>query len=238
MTWSRVLLVPLVVAAIASPAPAGLFSRKTKPNPAERVPELLIQLKTGTDEAQRTAAAEELRQYDPKAFPEIVTGLIDALGKDASPAVRSEAAASLGRLRPIAQQTGYALEQAQNNDASVRVRLAARQSLWQYHLVGYRGGKTDMPAGNAAADPSVSAPPGPSTPAQPTSRSRPASRPPAPGRESPEPPLATPPTSLAPLPPAPPVGSEARLLPVNPGLQPNPGISTAPATDGPALPPG
>jgi hypothetical protein len=87
MTWSRVLLVIAVLAGLAAPAPAGLFSRKPKQNPAERVPELLIHLKTSQDESQRASAAEELRQYDPKAFPEIMTALIDALGRDASTAL-------------------------------------------------------------------------------------------------------------------------------------------------------
>jgi hypothetical protein len=244
MTWSRILLVPLVLVMLAPVSPAGIFSRKTKPNPAERVPELLIQLRTSADEAQRTAAAEELRQYDPKSFSDVIPALIDALARDTSPAVRSEAASSLGRLRPISQQAGYALEQAQNNDTAVRVRLAARQSLLQYHIVGYRGGK---PAeGTASANltnGTTSAPPNPTMPAnsrpivQPTSRSGPGTQPTA-GHESPEPPLAMPaarPQSDA-RPPA-------KAGPVNPGLQPAP---TAPAPsrplpssppEGPALPP-
>jgi hypothetical protein len=244
MTCSRILLVPLVLVLLAPVSPAGIFSRKTKPNPAERVPELLIQLKTSPDEAQRAAAAEELRQFDPKSFSDVIPALIDALARDTSPAVRSEAASSLGRMRPISQQAGYALEQAQNNDTAVRVRLAARQSLLQYHIVGYRAGK---PAeGTASANTSngtTAAPTSPSMPAnarpvvQPTSRSGPGTQPAA-GRESAEPPLAMPtvrPQSDA----RPPV----KTSPVNPGLQPAP---TAPAPprplpssqpEGPALPP-
>src|SRR5439155_20092172 len=165
MSRTRALLVSFLLLTLASPAPAGIFGRgKPKANPAERVPELLIQLKTDKDEAKRTAAAEELRQYDPKSYPEIMTTLADALAKDASPAVRSEVATSIGKLRPISQQAGYALEQATANDGSMRVRMSARQALWQYHLVGYRSGKpTEMPAAPAA--PAVSAPPCPSTPA-------------------------------------------------------------------------
>src|SRR5205823_5547833 len=117
------------------------------------------------------------------------------------PPVRAEAAGSLGKMRPISQQAGYALEQAQNNDGVMRVRLAARQALWQYHLVGYRGGKpAETPAANAGAPPTmVTTPPGPATPAvsprgQPTSRG--GSLTPAMVRETPEPPLA--PSSTAP----------------------------------------
>src|SRR5213078_4587461 len=109
-----------------------------------------------------------------------------------STAVRSEAATSLGKLRPVSQQAGYALEQATANDTSMRVRMAARQALWQYHLVGFRSGKpAEMPA--KPADPVVSAPPGPSTPA-PRTAARLAT---GPFRETPEPPLAESPPAPA-----------------------------------------
>ncbi len=239
MTWTRSLFVPLILATLAPSAPAGFFSRKSKINPAERVPELLIQLKSGQDEGERTAAAEELRQYDPKSFPELVPGLIDALGHDNSPAVRSEAASSLGRLRPISQQAGYALEQATNGDATLRVRLAARQALLQYHIVGYRAAKTqDAPtAGSQLAPGDSTAAKSPRPVMQPTSRSSPGQLPGG-GRESVEPPLATP----AARPPAnapPPV----QVFPVNPGLQPVPRMpepprnAPPPSLAGPALPP-
>jgi len=243
MTWSRMLLVPLVLAAMAPTAPAGIFSRKPKPNPAERVPELLIQLKSGQDEGQRMAAAEELRQYDPKSFPDLIPGLIDALGRDNSPAVRSEAASSLGRLRPISQQAGYALEQAQNNDAAVRVRLAARQALLQYHIVGYRAGKPqDAPMTGGSPNSTAAAPAGPAMRppiGQPTSRSVPVN----PNRESPEPPLAVDPRPGTPtIRPKSVVPAPTPSIPTNPGLQAVP--KTAPPTpppanpvDGPALPP-
>jgi hypothetical protein len=263
MSWCRALLVPLVLATAVTPAPAGLFSRKPKANPAERVPELLIQLKTSPDESVRSAAAEELRQYDPKAFPEIMTGLIDALGRDASPAVRSEAAASLGKLRPISQQAGYALEQAQANDGAMRVRLSARQSLWQYHLVGYRSGKPpENPANANKASATVSAPPGPSTPAAAMPRSPAPRGTPNYARETPEPPLAVPPSAGPASPPAVPVSrpkslAPTQLVPVNPPkLQPAPSAPPAaksapaeapppplkltpetPKGDGPPLPP-
>jgi hypothetical protein len=237
MSWSRCVLVLLVLAGLVTPAPAGLFSRKPKANPAERVPELLIQLRTSTDEAQRTAAAEELRQYDPRSFPEIMTGLIDALGRDASPAVRSEAATSLGRLRPLSQPAGYALEQAQNNDSSMRVRMSARQALWQYHLVGYRSGKpAETPSKPNGADATVSAPATrsagtpPSTPAAAMPRQTVQQPRPQHGsvRETAEPPLAVPPgaegTPLSATPVfRPKAAVPTQLIPVNPPkLQPAP----------------
>jgi hypothetical protein len=252
MTLSRVLLVPLLLVGLASPAPAGfgLFSRKPKANPAERVPELLIQLKTSTDESQRAAAAEELRQYDPKTYPEIIAGLIDALGRDASTAVRTQAAESLGKLRPIAQRVGYALEQAQANDGSMRVRLAARQALWQYHLVGYRSGRPAESPANGGGDVTVSAPPGPSTPA--AAMQRPAGARvgiahPGSLRETAEPPLADAPPAVADqgrrVTPAVPASrprtaqpTPGQLIPVSPPrLQPAP-ITPAPAQPAPPAP--
>jgi hypothetical protein len=269
MTWCRVLVVTLALTGLATPAPAGfgLFSRKPKSNPAERVPELLIQLKTSPDESQRAAAAEELRQYDSKAFPEIIPTLTDALGRDASPSVRANVAESLGKLRPISQKVGYALEQAVANDGSMRVRLAARQALWQYHFVGYRSGRPTPEPATGGGEPAVSAPPGPSTPAASMQRPAPprvAQAPHGQYRETPEPPLADPLPAVAGgggLMPAIPVSrpntglpTAGRLIPVNPPrLQPAPASPVVPAEpekagtpsspanpdsgDGPPLPP-
>src|SRR5262249_40361948 len=130
-----------------------------------------------------------------KSYPEIMTGLIGALSRDSSASVRSEAAASLGKLRPISQQAGYALEQAQNNDGSLRVRMSARQALFQYHIVGYRSsGRPEMNAPKDATQPvSAPTPPGPvglvKTPQTPT---RIIMTPQGAFRETAEPPLADP----------------------------------------------
>ncbi len=138
-------LVPLVfLPALAGPGYAGIFFKKSKkPTPAERVPELLAQVKSDGDESKRAAAAQELRQYDPAQFPMIVPVLVEVMLTDSKPVVRAEAAQSLGKIRPISQQAGMALEQALNNDASMRVRLQARSSLLQYHWSGYRSVRKD-----------------------------------------------------------------------------------------------
>jgi len=123
------------------PARAGnLFGKHAKPNPAERVPQLVLILKTDTDEDKRCSAAKELRDYDPAGFPEIVPVLIDALQHDQKPGVRAEAAQSLGRIRPVSQQVGWALEEA-THDSTIRVRLQARTSLMNYRLSGYHPAK-------------------------------------------------------------------------------------------------
>ncbi len=249
MLRCRLLIVAAVFVIGSANASAGIFSRRPKPTP-ERIPELLVQLKSGADESQRVDAAEELRQYDPKAHPEIVSSLIEALGKDSSAGVRAEAAASLGKLRPISQQVGYALEQAQSNDGAMRVRLAARQALLQYHLVGYRSnGKNSNHDPDGAQPVSASSPGTSATVKSPQTPTRIIMTPYGPFRETAEPPLADPPPVVKrPTPVATPVAQPKGLLPSrlipspDPKLKPIPGASWTPApkpatNEGPALPP-
>ncbi len=138
MSYNRFLLALLVSIHLALPARAGIiFGRHSKTNPAERVPQLIVSVKTESDEDKRAAAAKELREYDPAAYPELIPVLIDVLQHDEKPSVRSEAAQSLGKLRPVSREAGWALEQA-TKDSSIRVRLQARTSLMSYRLSGYR----------------------------------------------------------------------------------------------------
>src|SRR5579883_1420308 len=125
MRWCHYLLIAGALAA-AAPAHGGIFKKGPKQDPKTRVPELLATVKTDRDEHKRVVAAEELRQYDFTAYPDIPTILIDVMLTDAKPAVRAEAACSLGKGRPISQQVGWALEQAMAKDGSARVRLQAR----------------------------------------------------------------------------------------------------------------
>ncbi len=153
MKFWRLSLVLITTGALALPAPAGiLFGKKTKPNPAERVPELIVIVKTDKDESKRAAAAEELRQYDPAAHPDIVPVLIDVLMNDPKPGVRVEAAESLGKMRPVSQEAGWALEQAREKDASMRVRTKARYELLGYYWAGYHSDPKvkDAPTANPA----------------------------------------------------------------------------------------
>src|SRR5262249_56649337 len=95
-----------------------------------------------------------------KQFPTIVPALVDALMTDPKPGVRSEAAQSLSKLRPVSKEAGWALEQAVAKDASMRVRLQARSALLHYHLAGYRVGKeaAPAPATTQSAEPPLAAP--------------------------------------------------------------------------------
>jgi len=136
-TW-RLFLALVLPAAIVLPVQAGfIFGRHAKVNPAQRVPELVVAVKTDQNESKRESAARELRDYDPAANPDIVPVLIDVLQHDKSAGVRAEAAQSLGKLRPVTQIAGMALEDALK-DPSLRVRLQARTSLVSYRLSGFR----------------------------------------------------------------------------------------------------
>jgi hypothetical protein len=156
----RILLALVLLAIIVPPAPAGIiFGRHAKPNPAQRVPELIALVKTDKSEGHRENAAKELRDYDPVAFPDIVPVLVDVLQHDPTVGVRVEAAQTLGRLRPVSQDAGAALETALK-DSSIRVRMQARSSLVGYHLSGYRSDSRAVqiaPAPAPAAAPTVAA---------------------------------------------------------------------------------
>jgi HEAT repeats len=157
MKCCRLLLVGLVLSGWTLPAPGGiLFGKHAKPNPAERVPELLAMIKTDPSESKRANAAKELGKYDPAAFPDMIAVLVDVAVHDDKAGVRLEAVQTLGKLRPISQEAGMALEEA-THDSSIRVRLQARSSLLGYRLAGYHGApRPSEPA-------TVSAPPTPNT---------------------------------------------------------------------------
>jgi|SRR5579883_2402609 len=190
-----------------SPAAAGIFSKKPKPTPAERVPELIKTLKTDGDERKRGSAAEELRQYDPAQFPDMVPALIDALLNDNKPAVRADAAQTLGKLRPVSAAVGAALEQAMAKDGSMRVRLQARSALLQYRWAGYAPKGKDEPPAQSKEPPLAADPPPAAPPAQ---------------------------TRLAPV-PAPAVPSGPKPLPIGQPYSPPAVPAKAPAA-GPAVP--
>src|SRR4051812_42970102 len=94
----RLALILFLLALLARPAQAGIiFGKKgKKPTPTERVPQLVTTLRTDGDEHKRAQAAEELREHDPAAFPDIVPVLIESLLTDKKAAVRAEAAQTLG----------------------------------------------------------------------------------------------------------------------------------------------
>ena len=98
--WIGTLL--LFAVASSAPAPAQwLHAKKPKVNPTQRVPELILIIKTDADERKRLQAAEELREYDATTFSEIVPVLVDVALHDKKSNVRMEALTSLARIRPV-----------------------------------------------------------------------------------------------------------------------------------------
>jgi hypothetical protein len=143
--WHVVAVVFISLAVMPLSARAGILFKKSKPNPAERVPELIGIVKTDKDEHKRASAAEELKQYDPAVYPDILFVLADVILTDTSSSVRAEAADSLGHIRPVTQQAGLALEQALAKDSSMKVRMQARYALLQMHWAGYRTSAKEGP---------------------------------------------------------------------------------------------
>lgn len=121
----------------------GIF-RKKKEDPANdrdqgsKVKTLVETLKNDPDEKKRLAAVEELGTHDPRTHTELLPALIASLGSDPSASVRAATAGAIGGLKPVIQNAGVALEQANGSDPSENVRKAAQSALWQYHLNGYR----------------------------------------------------------------------------------------------------
>ena len=143
----RLLLIAalIILPAGATPAQAQFsFLKRSRPAPpSQRVPELILMLKTDSDERKRVQAAEELRDYDTTTYTEIVPVLVDVAHRDPRPGVRAEALASLSKIRPVSPAAGQALEKAAAGDDNWRVRIQAKSALMKYHLAGYAPGRPD-----------------------------------------------------------------------------------------------
>jgi hypothetical protein len=234
----RLTLVLLLAPVLAAPASAGIFFTKKadKPNPAVAVPELIRTVQSDGDEDKRMAAAEQLREFDPVQFPDIVPALVEILLSDKKPSVRAEAAQSLGKIRPVSDKAGMALEQALAKDSSMRVRLQARSVLLQYRWSGWKE-PTPKKDETPTARPKEPAPPQSKEPplAPPVGKAAPVAQ--SSSRYAPQPAsaprLRPAPAAVRVNPPPPPV-RQAEPLPTEPAIPP-----AAPAGDeqGPVLNP-
>jgi HEAT repeats len=125
----------VIVLGLTAPAPGQwMFTKKAKANPLQRVPELILIVKTDSDERKRQHAAEELREYDTTTFAEIVPVLADVLKNDKKQSVRSEALTGLVKIRPATALAAHAIEKAAAEDDALRIRLTAKAALPKYHL--------------------------------------------------------------------------------------------------------
>ncbi len=116
------------------------FYRLPLAEPA-RVRHWVETLRRHPDAAQRLEAVRRLAQSDPRAHPDVIPALVDALRRDPAASVRQLAADTLGRFPVMSSQAGVALEEAMERDPVDAVRAAARQALWEYHLLGYHSPK-------------------------------------------------------------------------------------------------
>jgi hypothetical protein len=107
--------------------------------------QLVETLRNDPDVAKRKAAAAELRDLDPRTNPEVVPGLTASLLRDPSPAVRIEAVEALGKMKPVTEPAGLAMEEAAKTDPDPKVQEALGKALWQYHLNGYRTPQSGQP---------------------------------------------------------------------------------------------
>jgi hypothetical protein len=158
------LLLVLGLAWTPSAPGQSIFSKKPKVNPSQRVPELIVTLKTEKDERKRTAAAEELRDYDSVTFTEIVPVLADVLKNDKKVGVRLEALNSLAKIRPVTTLAGQAIEKAASEDDTLRLRWQAKAALAKYQLAGYSAKKSEPAKGKTTEEPPLATVPEAKTP--------------------------------------------------------------------------
>ena len=124
----------------------GIFKKKTPPqtqakaDPGTTTKQLMATLQSDTDSNRRKAAAEAMRNIDPRTSPEIITSLVSSLQNDPAPSVRAMAALSLGSIKFVYPSAGAVLEAVEKNDPDTNVRAAAKSALWNYHVNGYRSG--------------------------------------------------------------------------------------------------
>jgi hypothetical protein len=161
---TRVVLLVLIAAPTVATADGdGPLSRRPRLLDAARIRQLADIVRSDPDEKRRKAAVTELGDADPRVHPEVMPSLVAALRKDAA-SVRAAAAETIGRFRMVFPLAGDALEQAAESDPSQVVRDAAKQSLWEYHLSGYKSAKGKEAFLSQTAEPPIAKPAGPRPP--------------------------------------------------------------------------
>ena len=163
MTGTRITLVLLVgfltFSSVAHADDDGPRGRRPRLIDGARIRQLADILRSDPDERRRQAAVNELAEADPRMHPDVMPSLIAALRKDAA-SVRASAAETIGRFRTVFPLAGAALENAAESDPSPAVREAAKQSLWEYHVNGYKSAKGTEMFLSQTAEPPIAKPAG------------------------------------------------------------------------------
>jgi len=138
---TRLILAFLLAIGFTLPALAidggGFLHRKSRLDPV-RVRQLIEIVRSEPDARKRRSAVMELADADPRLHVDVIPTLAAALRKDAADSVRIAAAEVIGKFNIVYPLAGIALEEAAAADSSQGVRRAARQALWEYHLIGYQ----------------------------------------------------------------------------------------------------
>jgi hypothetical protein len=108
----------------------------------DRILQLVHIIQFDPDESKRKAAVLEMGRADPRLSAEVIQSVTEALLKDPAASVRLAAVEVIGHYNAVFPLSGLALETAVQTDASPAVRKAAKQALWEYHLLGYKSSKS------------------------------------------------------------------------------------------------
>jgi hypothetical protein len=106
-----------------------------------RINQLIQIIQSDPDEIKRNAAVAELSRADPRVSAGVIQIVTEALLKDSSAKVRLTAVGVIGKYNSVFPLAGLALETAMESDATPAVRKAAREALWEYHLIGYKSAR-------------------------------------------------------------------------------------------------
>lgn len=148
----------LIALAFAAPAAANGLDFFKRPKSESQVKRLVETAKADPDEKKRHAAVVELREADPRIHTDVIPTLIATLQKDASAAVRKDAADTLASYKFVYPLAGLALEAASELDSAGEVRDAAKEALWEYHLAGYRSPRGANGIAGQTAEPPIARP--------------------------------------------------------------------------------
>jgi hypothetical protein len=236
VTGTRLALAIVLGIGLAAPAAGwgdggGLFGRKPKLDPA-RVRQLTEIVRLDPDEKRRKGAVLELAGADPRLQVEVMPALIAALRKDTAAPVRAAAAEVIGRFNVLFPTAGLALEDATEADPSPEVRGAAKQALWEYHLIGYRSARGAGGFAGQTAEPPIAGParpPEPVTSEPPTAAAVTVLGPDPTPALAPLPPVGPPPGPRVPVLPQP-VTTALLAVPPHPNLTVEPPLAKPPAT--------
>jgi len=120
---------------------------------------LLVQvIQADPDENKRNAAVTEMSRADPRLSTGVIQIITEALLKDPSAKVRLTAIGVLVKYKTVFSLAGLALETTMESDPVPAVRKAAKQALWDYHLIGYKSARDMDEFTRQTAEPPIAKP--------------------------------------------------------------------------------